>query len=769
MTKTFNLKSLGALLLAALCLISLLPFSQAAENVHDGSIHDTAVIWSLDDAGTLTISGRGSCLAFSSKDDQPWADHRSEIRSVVFDPSAYLANLDISCWFEGCENLKNVSLSDAVRVIGRNAFAECPILGEISVSSDRADFEIHEKAFYLSVDGHLEVLLQDASAAVFSAFALYDFAADHRSACIDTIASSSKSVLKAAPSTAGVTAAGGDYCISCGGNYSYTLGYTDWGDNGHLIRHWCSNCGQDQCGGTYSEDHTYSNGVCTKCGHNNGTGGGDDPDPPSVCYHPFTSTSWSGCNWYEYCTICGEIVDSGTTHNYSYGSWSYYNTTRHKRTGTCTRCGATTTGYGNHTTTTKYDPYNAAQHEKYSYCSVCNSRIGTATKENHTFTYGSWERHNETQHRRTRTCSKCGYQDYEYTEHAFTYGSWESVDGTQHRRLGTCSCGYQAYEYGEHRLQTGNWENYGDEHQHRRKVSCACGYETYEYEDHVLTYGAWQNAVSGHKRAVYCSCGYRYTETQDHNYEYGSWENYNLLQHRRSHTCRDCNHSEYEYEDHAMEFEMTEYDDLFHTGAYSCALCDYSYSESEAHTLVYGAWESVSEIQHARTIRCFCGYNKTEYADHRDEDSDGYCDDCGKSMAVRFSVTVPASLLIAVSKNGEISTATNARIVNHSAGAVRVTSLSVSGEDGWHLVDYAHNMAGEKVDSKKIGFKVNGAETDSIDADNTARFDLTGNSSWRIGVESELPLAYDAVVSATSQPITDEQVLTLCFVVGWAA
>ena len=64
---------------------------------------------------------------------------------------------------------------------------------------------------------------------------------------------------------------------------------------------------------------------------------------------------------------------------------------------------------------------------------------------------------------------------------------------------------------------------------------------------------------------------------------------------------------------------------------------------------------------------------------------------------------------------------------------------------------------------------VNNVVTNQIDNDNTARFDLSGSNNWRIETDGELPLSYGAVVSATSQPITDEQVLTLCFVVGWAA
>lgn len=677
MTKSFNPKNLGALLLTLVCLISLLPFSHASGGAHEGKIGESEVYWNLDDNGTLTVSGKSTCLAFTSKEEQPWAEHRSEICAVYFDPGAYLTNLDISYWFDDCENLSYVSLTDAVRVIGTRTFANCPSLGEIRISSDREDFKISKNAFYLSGSGHMEVLLEKVSVSVFSAFSLYDFAADHRSVCIDSLNEPSKSN---APANLTTTKDGGTratgYCINCDGTYSYSLGYSDMGSC-HAIRHWCSNCGLDQCGGTNIEDHTYgSNGICTKCGHDNGSGGGgsggDDPDPPYVCYHPSTYTTWSGCYWYEYCSYCGELIDSGVSHNYSYGSWTYYNTTRHKRTGTCTRCGATTTDYENHTKTTKYDPYDAAQHEKYSYCADCDSRIGTATKEDHTFSYGNWRSYNATQHRRSKTCSKCGYQEYEYENHSLSHGNWtrDTTDNTRHKRT----------------------------------VSCLCGYSATEYADHNFTVQS-----------------------------------------------------------------VTSLSDTYHRVVKRCTDCLWIVTETEAHSFTYGTWESIDETHHRRQISCSCGYESYEYANHHDDDNDGFCDDCGKSMTIRFSVTVPASLSIIISPNGDITAATNARIVNHSARDVAVSSLSISGEDGWSLVDYAHNMALEKVDSKKIGFMVNNVATNQIDNDNTARFDLSGSNNWRIETDGELPLSYGAVVSATSQPITDEQVLTLCFVVGWAA
>ena len=140
------------------------------------------------------------------------------------------------------------------------------------------------------------------------------------------------------------------------------------------------------------------------------------------CYLCSTYTEWNGCNWYEYCDDCGALVDSGTSHSYSYGSWTYYNSSQHSRTATCTRCGSTTVSYGRHSTTTRYNTYSSTQHKVQDYCSTCSSYIGSATYESHSFAYGDWQDYSETQHRRTKTCSDCGYSVYEYANHADTNG-----------------------------------------------------------------------------------------------------------------------------------------------------------------------------------------------------------------------------------------------------------------------------------------------------------------------------------------------------------
>ena len=128
-----------------------------------------------------------------------------------------------------------------------------------------------------------------------------------------------------------------------------------------------------------------------------------------------------------------------------------------------------------------------------------------------------------------------------------------------------------------------------------------------------------------------------------------------------------------------------------------------------------------------------------------------------------FSVTVPATLVLTVDERGEVYAARNAEIVNRSTAAVQVTGITVSAVNGWTLVPYDTDMAEEKVDSNLIGFSLNRTETSRKgDAETLS---LTG--SWTVPLNGSLPLAYDAVVSALSQPV-DEQVLSVVFALEWA-
>ena len=127
-----------------------------------------------------------------------------------------------------------------------------------------------------------------------------------------------------------------------------------------------------------------------------------------------------------------------------------------------------------------------------------------------------------------------------------------------------------------------------------------------------------------------------------------------------------------------------------------------------------------------------------------------------------FSVTVPVVLPLTVDENGEVHTG-SAQIINASTGDVIVSSVSISTKNGWQLVPYTTDMAHAKVDAKQLGFKINDSLTTKTGDAET--FSLT--SPWTIAENGKLPLSYDAVVSAVSQPVTEQDVLSVVFVLEW--
>ena len=71
----------------------------------------------------------------------------------------------------------------------------------------------------------------------------------------------------------------------------------------------------------------------------------------------------------------------------------------------------------------------------------------------------------------------------------------------------------------------------------------------------------------------------------------------------------------------------------------------------------------------------------------------------GDPAATKMSVTVPTVLPIAVGTDGTVSTATDAKIVNNSFGAVKVNSVSIEAAQGWSLAAFGDKatLAHEKV------------------------------------------------------------------------
>lgn len=150
----------------------------------------------------------------------------------------------------------------------------------------------------------------------------------------------------------------------------------------------------------------------------------------------------------------------------------------------------------------------------------------------------------------------------------------------------------------------------------------------------------------------------------------------------------------------------------------------------------------------------------------------------GEVVATAMSVTVPTALPMAMAQNGSVTTADNCKITNHSYGAVRVASVTISAVDDWKLTTFGDKstLAGKKVDSNQLGFAISigGGKQMSTDTSSTTTQtlisapiagcymtgvgDLSGNS---VGID------YAAIVTPLSHSMNSAAIASVVFVVEW--
>ena len=92
--------------------------------------------WSLDSAGTLTISGTGSMEDYYPSNSPaanvpaPWYDQRDNVKLLVVSPGVTSIG---SFAFSDCKNLVGTTIADSVASIGRSAFANCSSLMRVTL------------------------------------------------------------------------------------------------------------------------------------------------------------------------------------------------------------------------------------------------------------------------------------------------------------------------------------------------------------------------------------------------------------------------------------------------------------------------------------------------------------------------------------------------------------------------------------------------------------------------------------------------------------
>ena len=745
-----------AALMLTLCMMLSLSISAfaASDTIASGTIPDSKIKWELDSYGWLTISGSGEAPVFQSADDQPWGEYREQITEVWYDDMSTLTISDLAYWFEGCTALTTAELPLAP-VIGTHAFYGCSKLNTITMYYGETVLKsIGEDAFWRETDSgdtlYIAYIIGYPESTV--PFYTYDWAASNRS---------------------------NRYFYDLYGVYSNADGAASTVADSGIMKAPAK---------AVSRASTGIVGTCPSCKQNSLQG----------VYVGRTHEARGHAEYYE-CYKCHYTKNLGTYVYKDHGSGSY-------GSWTCPDCGSHTwvLDYEQDATCTRNG------YREYS-CDCGQSKRETIYATGHSYSYGGWEEYSSSQHRREAYCRNCGDSDYEYASHSMSYGSWSNSSSSQHSRTASCrTCGYSTTDYGNHSYSTGSWSKYSDT-QHRRSKTCSgCGASTYDYANHSYSYGSWTRADdTQHKRTKTCSaCGDSSEEYADHidangdgkcddcgatvslSIKWDAGTNGGTIDDKASITTTGKPNatataptSTPVKTGHAFKgwYTSASGGSLYNTVTITAAKTFYAQFTANSYTLTWDLGNGTTEetkqtygealvlpTEPTRKNAEFLGWF-TEAVGGTQVDANTIYKTDGDStyyahweITEVFSVTVPVVLPLTVDENGEVHVGA-AEIINGSTGEVIVSSVSISTKNGWQLVPFDTDMAHEKVDARLLGFKINDSETTKTGDAET--FSLT--SPWTIAENGKLPLSYDAVVSAVSQPVTEQDVLSVVFVLEW--
>ena len=714
-----------------------------SESASSGTIPGSKIKWELNEHNWLTISGSGDCEPFTSKDDQPWAAVRDQITQVWFDDMDALHITDLAYWFEDCVNLTTAEIPSTTPTIGKHAFYNCPKLSTLTIYYGEDILEsIGEEAFWRETDSgdtlYIGYLIGYPKSSV--PFHDYDWSSSNRNEryFYDLYGSNSGGTMSASDVSLTSTGSIIGNCPSCG-KYSFQGVYVEvaHSSRGHANYNECYLCHYVQYLGTYTyKSHGaggYGSGTCPDCGSHTW-----------ILQNEQAATCTSN-GYRSYSCACGQtksetIYSSG--HSYSYGSWEQYSASQHRRENYCRNCGATDYDYASHSMSYgSWSKYSDSQHSRTASCRTCG--YSTTEYGNHSYSTGAWSKHSDTQHRRSKTCSGCGASTYDYADHSYSYGSWVSDNETQHKRSKTCS---------------------------------ACGDSSYEYADHT--------DANGDGKCDDCGATVSLTITWDAGTNGGTIDGKaSITTTGKPNATATAPTSTPVKAGHAFKgwYTSASGGSLYNTVTITAAKTFYAQFAANSYTLTWdlgnGTTEETKQTygekltlpteptrKNAEFLGWFTEANGGTQVDANtiyktDADSTYYAH---WEITEVFSVTVPVTLPLIVDEGGEVHVGA-AEIINASTGDVIVSSVSISTKNGWQLVPYTTDMAHAKVDAKQLGFKINDSVTTKTGDAET--FSLT--SPWTIAENGKLPLSYDAVVSAVSQPVTEQDVLSVVFVLEW--
>ena len=722
----------------------------SAETTTSGTIPGSKIKWELNEHNWLTISGSGDCEPFTSKEDQPWAAVRDQITQVWFDDMENLQISDLAYWFEDCVNLTTAEIPGTTPIIGRHAFYNCPKLSTLTIYYGEDILEsIGEEAFWRESDSgdtlYIGYIIGYPKSSV--PFYDYDWAGSNRN---NKYFYDLYGIYSDTPAAVGIMSAPGisvtstgsiiGNCPSCG-KYSFQGTYVEvaHSSRGHANYNECNSCHYVQYLGTYTtKSHgsgAYGSGTCPDCGSHTW-----------VLQSQQAATCTSN-GYRSYSCACGQtksetIYASG--HSYSYGSWEQYSSSQHRREAYCRNCGDSDYEYASHSMSYgSWSNSSSSQHSRTASCRTCG--YSTTEYGNHSYSTGAWSKYSDTQHRRAKTCTSCSASTYDYADHSYSYGSWVSDSETQHKRTKTCSaCGDSGYEYADHTDANGD----GKCDDCGATVSLTVTWDAGSNGGTIDGKASFSETMKPNSKPTAPSASPVKT-----GYTFKNWYT-EKTGGKLYNTVTSITTSQTFY----AQFTANTYTVTWNLGDGRSETTEQTYGEKlvlptdpERKNAEFLGWftekDGGTEVT-ANTV--FKETAATMYYAHWE-------------VTELFSVTVPATLPLVVDESGKVYVA-SASIVNNSTGDVKVSSVSVTSKNGWEFVPYSTNMARAKVDAKQVGFKINSSET-SKTGDSEV---FTLAAPWTVKEADALSINYDAVVSAVSQPVTGQEIMSVVFVLEWA-
>lgn len=130
------------------------------------------------------------------------------------------------------------------------------------------------------------------------------------------------------------------------------------------------------------------------------------------------------------------------------------------------------------------------------------------------------------------------------------------------------------------------------------------------------------------------------------------------------------------------------------------------------------------------------------------------------AAASTFNVTVPTSIPLVVGADSKVTSPSDVKIINNSAGPVKVTAIAMN-DGAWTMADYnggdRSKLAAEKVSSNKLGLSLTAGGNTVASSMDDSQSPAIDSTKWRITGKNtgnnELPITVDAIASAVSTKI----------------